>query len=149
MQLAEDGKGESAADPAEEDLRRKEKNALFTILVLDSNFRIDSTLEQFLRSERYAFIMAESAEDAQAKTRRFQPDLILLDCELKGLKCLSLLPELLLIHPQAAVILMANRPSVSSVVEAIQLGAVDFFERPLDLGRQKTAIELQKALFKD
>src|ERR1700722_10929738 len=123
MQSVEDGKGPAAADPAEEEKRRKEKNALFTILVLDSNFLIDSTLEKFLRSEHYAFIMADSAKDAQAKTRRFQPDLILLDCELKGLKCLTLLPELLLIHPQAAVILMASRPSVSSVVDAIRLGA--------------------------
>jgi two-component system response regulator AtoC len=149
MQLAENGKDGPLADPPEGEERRKEKNALFTILVLDSNFLIDSTLEKFLRSEHYAFIMAESAADAQAKTLRFQPDLILLDCELKGLKCLTLLPELLLIHPRAAVILMASRPSVSSVVEAIQLGAVDFFERPLDLERLKTAIELQKALFKD
>ena len=124
------------------------ENSFFTILVLDSEFRIDGTLEDFLRSERYAFIMADSAEDALAKPRRFQPDLILLDCELKGLACLSLLPELLMEHPAAAVILLASRPSVSNVVEAMQLGAVDFFERPLDLGRLKAAIEAQRALFK-
>jgi DNA-binding response OmpR family regulator len=118
---------------------------IFTILVLDSNFLMNGMLEAFLRSERYAFIMADSAEDALAKTRRFQPDLILLDCELKGLDRPSLLPELLLEHPRAAVIRLADRPSVSNVVEAMQLGAVDFFERPLDLQRLKAAIEMQRA----
>jgi DNA-binding NtrC family response regulator len=125
------------------------ENSLFTILVLDSDFRIDDTLERFLRTERYPFILADSAQDALDKTHRFEPDLILLDCELKGVACLSLLPELLLIRPRAAVILMASRPSVSSVVEALRLGAVDFFERPLDLERLKHVIELQKSLFKD
>jgi two-component system response regulator AtoC len=149
MLLAENGAGEADQDPADGEDLRKESNALFTILVLDSDFKIDGALERFLRSERYAFILAGSAEDALAKTRRFHPDLILLDCELKGVTCLSLLPELLSVHPRAAVILLASRPSVSSVVEAIQLGAVDFFERPLDLERLKSVIAMQKALFKD
>ena len=155
MPLAEDGdKGPdscSSPSPSENggDETPAEKNSLFTILVLDSQYRIDSTLEGFLKNEGYPFILADSAQSALAKARRFQPDLVLLDCELKGVTCLTLLPELLLIHPKAAVILLASRPSVSSVVEAIQLGAVDFFERPLDLERLKTAIELQKALFAD
>jgi two-component system response regulator AtoC len=125
------------------------ENSLFTILVLDSNFRIDGALERFLRAEGYPFILADSAEEAVAKTRRFRPDLILLDCELRGVQCLDLLPELLTEHPRAAVILMANRPSVSNVVEALRLGAVDFFERPFDLERLKRVIEVQKALFRD
>jgi len=124
------------------------KNSFFTILVLDDNYSIDSTLEDFLKSEGYPVIVAESAKEALTKTRRFEPDLILLDCELKGLTCISLLPELLMAHPSASVILLANRPSVSSVVEAISLGAVDFFERPLDLIRLKSAIDRQKTLFK-
>jgi two-component system response regulator AtoC len=149
MLSAEKNPGGADQDPGRGESLRKEQNSLFTILVLDSNFLLDSTLERFLRSERYAFIMASSAHDALAKTRRFQPDLILLDCELKGVACLTLLPELLTVHPRAAVILLASRPSVSSVVEALRLGAVDFFERPLDLGRLKRVIEMQKALFKD
>jgi len=124
-----------------------EKNSLFTILVLDSQYSIDGTLEGFLTEQGYPFILAGSAQEALNKARRFKPDLVLLDCELKGLTCLTLLPELLLIHPTTAVILMASRPSVSSVVEAIQMGAVDFFERPLDLERLKSVIEMQKALF--
>ena len=123
------------------------KNTLFTILVLDCEYCVDSVLDNFLKAEGYPVILAESAQQALAKTREFEPSLILLDCELKGINCLSLLPELLMEHPNAAVILLASRPKVSSVVEAIKLGAVDFFERPYDLKRLKEAIELQKSLF--
>lgn len=123
------------------------RNSYFTILVLDSNYSVDSTLEEFLRTEGYPVLMAESAEEALEKACRFEPSLILLDCELKGLKCLSLLPELLVANPRASVVLLAARPSVSNVVEAMNLGAVDFFERPLDLERLKLVIERQKGLF--
>jgi DNA-binding NtrC family response regulator len=123
------------------------KNSLFSILVLDCEYCVDSVLDNFLKAEGYPVILAESAEQALAKTREFEPDLILLDCELKGVNCLSLLPELLLEHPGAAVILLASRPKIWNVVDAIKMGAVDFFERPYDLKRLKQAIELQKALF--
>ena len=126
---------------------RSQKNAFFTILVLDCDYCLDSVLEDFLRDEGYAVILAASAQEALAKTRAFEPDLILMDCELKGIDCLTLLPELLVEHPKAAVILLASRPEVSSVVEAIKLGALDFFERPYDLEKLKQAIEVQKALF--
>jgi DNA-binding NtrC family response regulator len=122
-------------------------NSYFTILVLDSDYSIHSALENFLRTEGYPILMAVSAEEALAKTRRFKPSLILLDCELKGVTCMSLLPELMIENPEAAVVLLANRPKVSNVVDAMNLGAVDFFERPLDIKRLKMVIERQKEFF--
>lgn len=125
------------------------KNSYFTILVLDSNYSIDSALEEFLSSEGYPVLMADSEEEALAKTRRFEPSLILLDCELRGLRCLALLPELLSENPYAAVVLLADKPSIASVVEAMNLGVADFFERPLDLERLKRLIERQKSFFEN
>jgi DNA-binding response OmpR family regulator len=124
------------------------KNSFFTILVLDSHYTVDPTLKNFLEHEGYPILLAVKAKDAMEQARRFQPDLVLIDCELEHLDCLALLPEVLLESPSSAVILLATKPSVADVVEAIKLGAVDFFERPLDLKRLKGAIELQKALFR-
>ena len=127
------------------------QNAYFTILVLGGGFAIGGILEDFLRSEGYPVLLAESAEDALAKTRRFEPSLILLDCDRKGVPCLILLPELLSAAPSAAVILLGDGPDgagVSSAVEAMNRGAADFFTCPLDFNRLKSAIDRQKALFK-
>jgi two-component system, NtrC family, response regulator AtoC len=123
------------------------KNPYFTILVLDSDYRVDSALADFLRNEGYPILLAASAAEALEKTRSFEPDLILLDCELRGLAGGSLLPELLVEHPTASVVLLASRPSAASVVDAMNLGATDFFERPLDLKRLKASIERQKEYF--
>ena len=122
------------------------RSSSFTILVLDHNYILDGALADFLKLEGYRVLLASTAEEALAKTRQYQPDLILLDCEIKGIKCLSLLPELLVENPSAEVILLASRPSASSVLEAIKLGAVDYFERPLDLKGLKLVIDHHQGL---
>jgi len=122
------------------------KNPYFTILVLDSNYVLDSTLEDFLKAQGYAVLLAGSALEAVYLTHRFLPDMVLLDCELKGSNCLSLLPELVAENPKAKIILLANRPSVSNVAKAIELGAVDFFSRPLDLERLQAVIDRHKTI---
>lgn len=120
----------------------------FRTLVVDGNFFFSGFLEKFLESEGHFILTAATVKDAIAKTRQFQPDLILLDNELEGHAGPALLAELLLEQASAAVILMARKPSISEAVEAIKLGAIDYFERPLDAQKLKHAIETQKALFK-
>jgi DNA-binding NtrC family response regulator len=125
-----------------------QKNPFFTTLVVDGKFSIDGILEGFLKSEGHFILRAESAEEALALTRRFQPDLILLDSQVEGVSGVALLPELLLEHNLAAVIMLALTPSVLEAVEAMKWGAVDVMERPLDLKKLKLAVDIQKALFK-
>ncbi len=125
-----------------------DKNPFFTTLMVDGAFGAEGLLEDFLKSEKHFVIKAESAEEALAMTRRFQPDLILLDSEVAGVSGLVLLPELMLEHPTAAVIMLATTPRLSLAVEAMRWGAVDVLERPLDLAKLKAAIDIQKALFK-
>ena len=126
-----------------------QKNPFFTTLVVDGRSNFIGILEDFLKTEAHSILRAESAEDAVAKTRQYQPDLILLDSELEGITGLALLGELLLEQNSAAVIMLAMHPSVPDAVEAIKRGAVDYLERPLDLKRLKQSIDIQKALFKD
>ena len=133
--------------PVEEaDLR---PHAQFRTLVVDGNFFFTGFLEKFLEAEGHFILTASTLKDAIAKTRQFQPDLILLDSELDGTPGLALLGELLMEQSSAAVILLARQPSIADAVEAIKLGAMDYFERPLDPQRLRHAIEVQKLLFKN
>jgi DNA-binding response OmpR family regulator len=126
-----------------------QKNSQFRTLVVDGNFFFTGFLEKFLESEGHFILTASTIKDAVAKTRQFQPDLILLDSELEGVAGLALLGELLMEQSSAAVILLARQPSIADAVEAIKLGATDYFERPLDPQRLRHAIDNQKALFKN
>jgi two-component system phosphoglycerate transport system response regulator PgtA len=136
----------SAPSPQEEGLALP--NPQFRTLVVDGNFFFTGFLEKFLESEGHSILTAATIKDALAKTRQFQPDLILLDSELDGATGLSLLSELLMEQSSASVIMLARQPSIAEAVEAIKLGATDYFERPLDPQRLRHAIESQKTLFK-
>jgi DNA-binding NtrC family response regulator len=123
------------------------KGSLFTTLLVDGIGPADERLENFLKSEGHFVLKAESAADAVDMTRRFRPDLILLDSEWKGSDGLALLPALLTARASAAVIVMAITHSIPSAVLAMKMGAVEVLERPIDLSKLKQAIDIQKALF--
>jgi DNA-binding response OmpR family regulator len=119
----------------------------FTTLVVDANFSFAGFLENFLETEGHSILRASSAEDALAKTRRFQPDLILLDNDLNGISAVALLPALLMEQASAAIILLAATPSISEAVEAIKRGAADYLARPINPQKLKQAIDAQHLLF--
>ncbi|HTB21799.1 MAG TPA: response regulator [bacterium] len=125
-----------------------EKNRVFTILVVEGSLSFEGFVGEFFKAGGHYILRAASREDALAQTREHKPDLILLDNEMKDALGLVLLPELLLEHASAAVVVMAGHPSVDEAVEAMKLGAVEYLERPLDPEKLRRAIETQKALFK-
>jgi DNA-binding response OmpR family regulator len=125
-----------------------QRNPMFTTLVVDAAGPSDGFLENFIRAQGHVIVHAATAAEALARTRECLPDLILLDNQLEGVAGLALIPELLMERADAAVIVMARRPSAGEAVESIKLGAADYLERPFDPFRLKQAIDLQKALFK-
>ena len=140
--------GSQAARQSNTDAAAAAQNAHFRTLVVDGNHFFGGFLEKFLENQKHFILTADSAQDAIAKTRQFQPDLILLDSGLEGVKGLELLGELLMEQASAAVIVLARKPSIPEAVEAIKLGALDYMEQPLDPQKLKEAIESQKQLFK-
>jgi DNA-binding NtrC family response regulator len=123
------------------------KNPFFTTLVADDKVSFRGFLEEFFRSEGHFIIMAETAEQALESTRRFLPDMILLNSRMGDISGLSLIPELLMVNPRAALIMMAFNSSTAEAVEAMRRGAVDYLQRPLNPLLIRRAVAAQKALF--
>jgi two-component system response regulator RegA len=119
---------------------------LFTILVADGELSFDGVLDDFIRDKGHFVLRAKSAAEALAKTREFQPHVILLNCELEGATGMELLPELMRADVGAALVLMARRPRISEAVEAMRLGAADYLEIPLDPEKLRRAIANQMAV---
>jgi len=126
---------------------RTVNNAVFTTLVVDSAANFKGPLENFLKAEGHYILRAETALEALAMTGQHWPDLILLNKEMDGTNGLKFFPELLAEHPSAAVIMMATKNGISSAVDAVLLGAVDYLERPLDTQRLKRTIDKQRELY--
>jgi DNA-binding NtrC family response regulator len=140
--------GRPSRDGAKPFRHAAEKGSVFTTLVVNSQLTPDGVVKAFLYAEGHSILIADSAQNALDMTRQFQPDLILLDNEMEGVKGLALLPQLLFAQVSAAVVIMAFRASVLEAVEAIKLGAVEYIERPVDPKRLKRVIDIQKSLFK-
>lgn len=106
-----------------------------SILVVDDEPEIRGILQEILQDEDYTVTTAENAARARELYRKVRPDLVLLDIWMPDLDGISLLKEWMQAGHRAAVVMMSGHGNVETAVEAVQLGAQDFIEKPLSTGR--------------
>src|SRR5512139_3987467 len=115
-----------------------------TILIVDDEESICSSLGGILNDEGYRAITAGSGEDAIRMIEEEMPDLVLLDIWLPGMDGLETLGQIKSEHPQLQVIMMSGHGNIETAVKATKLGAFDFIEKPLSL--DKTVLIVNHAL---
>jgi two-component system nitrogen regulation response regulator NtrX len=104
-----------------------------SILVVDDEESILSSLSSILEDEGYQVSVGKSGADAIRAYTTDPPDLMLLDIwmpEMDGLETLRRIRELV---PTAQVMMMSGHGSIETAVKAIKLGAYDYIEKPLSL----------------
>jgi len=106
-----------------------------TILVVDDERNVRSTLKGVLEDEGYRVRAVSSGEEALKAATRTNPDLILLDIWLPGMDGLEVLEKLGESGNDAMVVMISGHGSVETAVRATKLGAFDFIEKPLSLDR--------------
>ncbi|MCH7824301.1 MAG: sigma-54-dependent Fis family transcriptional regulator [Acidobacteria bacterium] len=106
-----------------------------SILVVDDERNVRATLKSVLEDEGYGVNTVSSGEEAIKATKRFHPDLILLDIWLPGIDGLEVLEQLGDTDTHSVVVMISGHGSVESAVRATKLGAFDFIEKPLSLDR--------------
>lgn len=112
-----------------------------TILVVDDEQGIRELLSEILSDEGYNVDLAENAEEAQNYRNRTRPDLVLLDIWMPDTDGITLLKEWsnsgLLTMP---VIIMSGHGTIDTAVEATQIGAVAYLEKPIPLQKLLTTV---------
>src|SRR5213079_2402567 len=88
-----------------------------------------------LEYEGYAITLASSGDDALTAYAEQPPHLVLLDVKMAGLDGLAVLKKLREADPAAIVVMISGHGTIQTAVEATQLGAHDFLEKPLDTDR--------------
>ena len=120
-----------------------------TILVVDDEAAIRSTLAGALSDEGYRVLTASDGPSALDSVSREFPDVILLDVwmtsgsgerQQEGLEVLS---KIKMNYPHAIVVIMSGHGNIETAVKATKLGAYDFLEKPLSL--DKVLVTLQNA----
>jgi DNA-binding NtrC family response regulator len=114
-----------------------------TVLVVDDEPDIRSTVKEILQDEGYAVIVAGGADEARQARLRERPDVVLLDIWMPGTDGISLLREWAGggVLASSPVIMMSGHGTVETAVEATRLGAYDFIEKPISLAKLLLTIE--------
>jgi two-component system, NtrC family, nitrogen regulation response regulator NtrX len=105
-----------------------------SILIVDDEANIRSSLEAALGREGYEVANAGSAAEARVQLREAF-DIVLLDVWLPDGSGLDLLAELTAAAPQTVAIMMSGHATIDAAVTATRLGAFDFLEKPISLER--------------
>jgi two-component system, NtrC family, nitrogen regulation response regulator NtrX len=115
-----------------------------TILVVDDEPGVRSSLGGVLRDEGYTVEAVPSGEACLERVTRGAVDLILLDVWLPGIDGLATLARLRERQVDAQIVLISGHGNIESAVKAIKMGAFDFVEKPLSL--DKTLLVVRNAL---
>jgi len=105
------------------------------VLVVEDDPDIRKILDMFLSEKGFRVKVAESGPRALEMLAEEPIDLILSDVRMPGMSGLDLLRHLKERDPEIQLVLMSAYSSVKDAVEAIQLGAADYVEKPIDFRR--------------
>ncbi len=117
---------------------------MHTILIVDDEVQIRSSLQGVLEDEGYKALLAESGEEGMDILRRKSVDVVLLDIWLPGIDGLETLAKLVENEDHPEVIMISGHGNIETAVRATKLGAFDFLEKPLSI--ERTLIVLKNAI---
>ncbi len=101
------------------------------VLVVDDEVVVLTVLREALRRGGYRVTTAASAEEAIDLMRRRRFDLVLTDKNLPGASGLDVLRAARTVTPAPAIVLITGYSSYDSALEALDIGAHDYIEKPI------------------
>jgi len=105
------------------------------VLVVDDDLGIQKQLKWSFSG--YEVVFAEDRMSAIAQLRRFEPKVVTLDLGLppdpsNATEGLATLEEILALAPQTKVIVITGNNDKKNALKAVNLGAYDFYQKPID-----------------
>ena len=119
-------------------------NTRSNILLVDDDDNLRRVVEYQLTQEGYAVTSVASGQDALAALKSGSLHLMITDILMQGMDGMQLLRRARIAHPDLAAIVITAHGEVDRAVEAMQLGALDFLEKPFS--RERILVAVDKAL---
>ncbi len=113
----------------------------FTILVIDDESILRTSLRIALGAAGYEVLTAQSGEEGLDLFDREKPDLILLDHWLPGINGDEVLRLIRERDNEAPVIIMTAQGSIELAVNSMKLGAFDFLVKPFELDQMENLVK--------
>jgi len=103
------------------------------ILLVEDDATFSATLARALKRRGYEVVVAATPEAALESAQAEAPDWIVLDLNLAGASGMGLIPKLRDSLPEARIVVLTGYASISTAVDAIKLGAVQYLAKPVDV----------------
>jgi len=110
------------------------------ILVIDDDESIRKTLTSYLRKMNYKVFSAENGIEGIETARKEIPDLVITDIKMPHADGFEVLKKIKEIDSHIHVIMITAFDDMSSTVKAMQKGAYDYIEKPLEIDKLKITI---------
>src|SRR3954467_7376249 len=105
------------------------------VMIVDDEKGVREALKQVLEYEEIEVRVSASGNEVLLAYPDFKPHLVFLDVKMEGMDGLETLKKIRELDSQAQVVMISGHGTIQTAVEATQLGAYDFLEKPLDTDR--------------
>jgi two-component system response regulator AtoC len=102
------------------------------VLIIDDSESIRDTLKIYLNKLDLDIILAASGEEGITIFETQNPDLVISDLKMPGMSGLEVLKRIKEKNRDMPVIVFTGYDDMQSTIEAMQLGAYDYLEKPID-----------------
>ena len=109
--------------------------------IVDDEEAIRNALKRALGGKGYDVLTAATGAEALEALRRYKVAGLLLDIRLPDISGVDLVPQLLGIEPNLAIIMLTAVNDAMSATLCMQRGAMDYLTKPVDLAALGSAIE--------
>lgn len=103
------------------------------VLVIDDDVTFNTVLGRALTRRGYQVSSATDADTALMAAQAVPPDAVVLDLNLGNSSGLNLIRPLLDIAPACRIVVLTGYASIATAVEAIKLGALQYFAKPIEV----------------
>lgn len=115
-----------------------------SFLVVDDDPVFRQIMERALTRHEFDVMVAATIEEARQLAQRRPPEYATLDLKLEESSGLQFLPTLLSISPACRVVILTGYSSITTAVEAIKLGAVNYLPKPVEVSEVLQALDAQE-----
>ncbi|MBF0383992.1 MAG: sigma-54-dependent Fis family transcriptional regulator [Magnetococcales bacterium] len=106
-----------------------------TALIIEDDTSLLEFCQQTLKLNGWQVGIAKTGKDGMAQLRKNPPDVLLLDIFLPDLNGIDILETVFIERIPTIVVIMTGKGSINLAVEAMRIGAFDFFEKPVETER--------------
>jgi DNA-binding NtrC family response regulator len=102
------------------------------ILIVDDELIMRESLAGWLERDGHVVETAASGEEALQKLKEYHFEILLVDIKMEGMSGLDVLTKVKESDPDVAIVMITAYGSISTAIEAMKNGAVDYLLKPFD-----------------